>query len=129
MVTWEEVKDFIRSNYKLQSDEGDFFSLVFELDNDRSQLVIIRKDQTPNGDIWIQMASPVGIIEQDKLNDALEMLDGMICGGLIKSGEKYFVRHCMPIGDISPEEFATPLYFISGIADDLEQRFIGGDEQ
>jgi len=43
MATWKQIKDFIRNNYKLQEDEGDFFQMLFELEGDRSQTIFIQK--------------------------------------------------------------------------------------
>ncbi|GBU26766.1 hypothetical protein R84B8_00278 [Treponema sp. R8-4-B8] len=129
MASWDQVKNFIRSNYKVQNDEGDFFKMVFDLSNDRTQMVFVQKVQTKQNGIWIQISSPVGIIGQEKMNKALETLNDKVCGGLVKIGDKHFVRHCMPIDDMSLDEFAVPLTFITSSADDLEKKFVGGDEQ
>jgi len=127
MATWEQVKNFAKSNYKLQNEEADYFNIVFDLGDNRSQLVNVTKNQTKKGDVWVQIYSPVGVIRQDKLINALEDIDSAICGGLSKSGDKYYVRHCMLIGDMSAEEFAIPLFIITVIADTLEEKYVGGD--
>jgi len=128
MATWGQVKDFVRSLYPLQKEEEDFFNLVFDLGNNRTQLVNVFKSQSKKGDIWIQICSPVGIIKQDKINNALEDVSEAVCGGLIKINEKHFVRHCMPIDDLSKEEFILPLVYVTSMADDLEEKYVGGDE-
>jgi hypothetical protein len=129
MATWTEVEGFIRNNYKLEKDEGDFFQMLFELDNDRSQIVFVQKFTTGgSGNVWIQISSPVGVIKQSDLNKALEVLNDKVCGGLVKIGEKHFVRHCLPIEDLSSAEFDTPLRIVISVADDLEKQFVGGDE-
>jgi hypothetical protein len=129
MASWEQVKNFIRGNYKVQNDEGDLFRMVFDLGNDRTQLVFVQKIINKNNSIWVQISSPVGIIKQEKINKALEMLNDKPCGGLVKIGDKHFIRHCMPIDDMSLDEFSVPLNFITNAADELEQKFVGGDEQ
>ena len=128
MATWKEIKDFIRNNYNLQKDEGDFFQMTFEIDENRSQLVFVQKTKSQSGDIWIQIASPIGLIEDDEINDALEMLNDAMCGGMVKMGERHFVRHCMPIDELSPDQFIKSMNIIVGVADDMEKRFIGGDD-
>jgi len=130
MATWDDVKGFIRSKYKLKEDEGDFFSLVFDFSDSRSQLVFIQKFTIKNGSVcWAQISSPVGIIPQNNINKALEMLNDKVCGGLVKIGEKHFVRHCMPIADLAAEELTDPLGFVTASADELEKAFVGGDAQ
>jgi len=129
MASWDQVKNFIKGNYKVQSDEGDFFKMVFELGNDRTQMVFVQKIDTTKNGIWIQMSSPVGIIKQEKINKVLEVLNDKVCGGLVKIGDKHFIRHCLPIDSMSLDEFSVPLSFITSSADDLEKKFVGGDEQ
>jgi hypothetical protein len=128
MATWEQLKNFVKSNYKMQREESDSFNMVFDLGDNRSQLVNVTKAQTKNGDVWVQIYSPVGTIRQDKLNNALEDIEGAICGGLVKMGDKHLVRHCMLIEDMSAEEFNVPLLLITAIADSLEEKYVGGDQ-
>jgi hypothetical protein len=128
MATWKQIKDFIRNNYKLQEDEGDFFQMTFELEDNRSQVVFIQKTKSQNGAIWIQLSSPVGLIEDDEINDALEMLNDKICGGMVKIAERHFIRECMSIDDLSPEQFVSIMEIIVGVADEMEERFVGNDE-
>ena len=128
MATWKQIKDFIRSNFKLQEDEGDFFQLTFELENNRTQLVFIQKIKSQNGEIWLQISSPIGLIEDDEINDALEMLNDKICGGMVKIGEKHFIRECLPIDDLSPEQFVAIMEIVFGIADEMEEHFTGTDD-
>jgi hypothetical protein len=128
MATWKQVKDFIRGNYELQEDEGDFFKMTFGLENNRSQVACIQKTKSQNGSIWMQISSPIGVIEDDEVNDALEMLNDKICGGMVKIGERHFIRACLPVDDLSPEQFVTIMEIVVGIADEMEERFIGTDE-
>ena len=127
MATWEQLKDFVKSSYKIQKEEEDYFIMVFDLANNRSQLVTVGKNHTQNGDVWVQICSPVGVIRQDKLNNALEDIQNAICGGLVKAGDSHFVRHCMLIEDMSADEFSVPLILITAIADTLEEKYVGGD--
>jgi hypothetical protein len=129
MATWKEVKDFIRGKYTLQTDDGDFFTFVYNEGNNRTQLVMITKKTSNSGEIWAEMLSPIGVIERDELNDAMEDLKVFMCGGLIKTGERHYVRHCASIDDMSASELVRPLEIISSAADELEQKYVGGDKQ
>jgi|TergutMp193P3_1026864.scaffolds.fasta_scaffold364625_1 1,2-phenylacetyl-CoA epoxidase PaaB subunit len=128
MATWKQIKDFIRSNYKLQEDEGDFFQMLFELEEDRSQMIFVQKIKSEAGDIWVQISSPIGTIEDDEIDDALEMMNDKLCGGMVKIGERHFVRQNMLIDDLSPEQFVTLMQIVMNAADEMEQRFIGSDD-
>jgi len=128
LATWEDVKAYIRNKYKLQDDKDDFFSMVFDLSGDRTQIVFIKK-ASADGRVWVEINSPVGVIPQNKLDAALTMLDDKICGGLVKIGQKHFVRHSAPIDDLSAEELSVPLAAVTATADDLEKEFVGGDAQ
>ena len=128
MATWKQIKDYIRENYQLQEDEGDFFQMTFELEGDRSQIIFVQKTKSEAGDIWIQISSPIGIIEDDEINDALEMMENELCGGMVKIGERHFVRHNMLIDDLSPEQFESIMQIVMNAADKMEEKFIGGDD-
>jgi len=127
MATWVEVKEFIKSNYKVQKEEDGMVVLVQEFTDGRSQLVyVFRKEH--NGVIWADISSPVGTISAGDLNSALESLDNATCGGLVKIGDFHAVRHCMPIADLSSDELNGPLKLVAGAADTLEEKFVGGDK-
>ena len=127
MATWKQIKDFIRNSFELQEDKGDFFKLILYSRNDRSQRLFIEKRETQSGAIWMQIASPIGIIEDYEINDALEMLYDKICGGMVKIGKKHYIRECLPIDDLLPEQFVVIMKKVASIADKMEERFVGGD--
>jgi hypothetical protein len=128
MATWKQIKDFIRSNYKLQEDKGDFFQMTFELEGNRTQIAYIQKTKSQNGAVWLHICSPIGLIEDDEINDALEMLDDKTCGGMVKVGERHFIRECMLIDDLALTQFVSIMDVIVAVADEMEERFVGGDE-
>ncbi|MCL1991737.1 MAG: hypothetical protein FWG66_02180 [Spirochaetes bacterium] len=102
--------------------------MEFALEGDRSQLVFIEKVKSKGRDMWVEIASPIGLIEDDEINDALEMLHDKTCGGLVKVGDRHFVRANVPIDHLPPEQFVTILDVIVGVADEMEMRFVGSDD-
>jgi hypothetical protein len=128
MATWNDLKLFIRGNYKITEEKDDLIVLLFDLGNLRSQLALIHHVISENNVHWVQISSPVGEIPLDSLNYALEKLDNRICGGLVKIGARHFVRHNLQLGDLSIDEFTVPLRVIVGTADELESGYVGGDE-
>jgi hypothetical protein len=102
--------------------------MTFEVNENRTQVVFITKLKSQSNDVWVQIASPIGLIEDDEVNDALEMLSDKTCGGMVKIGDGHFIRHSMKIDDLSSDEFRAVMEIVLSIADEMEERFIGGDE-
>jgi len=127
MATWSELKGFLKSNYKVQKEEENNIVVLTEFSDGRSQLVYIFKRDL-KGATWADVSSPIGTIQTGSLNAALEMMEGLACGGLVKVGDLHAVKHCMPIADLSTDEIAGPLALVAGAADTLEEKFIGGDK-
>jgi len=128
MAKWSEIKKEIQRNYTVADESLGLIKLIFEFSDGRSQIVLIEKANNDNGEIWVQVSSPVGMIESDDLEAALEILGEKLCGGLIKEDETYVVRNSMLMEELSYEELFRSLKMISVIADELEEKFIGDDE-
>jgi len=126
MATWNEVKEFIKSNYTVQNEEDNMIVLLQKFTDGRSQLIYVMKKDL-NGAVWADISSPIGTLKAGDINSALEALFGATCGGLVKVGDFHAVRHCMPIADLSSDELNGPLKLVAGAADTLEEKFIGGD--
>ena len=127
--TWEDARAFMLNRYQIQEDNDSYLTLIFGWDNDRSQMVVVSCTASKSGVPWIEMKSPVGVIPTAALPGALDSLGDAVCGGLVKAGDRYWVRHSMPIGDASPDEFEFPLQNVAYSADQLERRILGGDVQ
>ena len=130
MATWDQVSNFLKSNFETKEGEGDFLQVLVDF-GERSQLVFVAKrDLTKinnNFGVWLELASPIGKLPSSKLDSVLEKLGDNYCGGLVKIGDDYYVSHSMPIEDLSEGELKKPLLFIAIIADLMEKEFIGGD--
>ncbi|ULQ58649.1 hypothetical protein K7I13_08750 [Brucepastera parasyntrophica] len=128
MAEWNEVKDYLKTNFDLQKDDDDFLKIAVELGEDWYQPVFIQKTTAQSGDVWVQIVSPVGAIDENDLNKALEMLNTRICGGLIKIGKKHYIRHSMLINSLSPEYIGTITHIVSDVADEMEGEFIDDED-
>ena len=131
MNSWDDVRAFILSEYsgRIQEDAGESITLLKYWDDDRSQMIVVRKAMSKTGVLWIDITSPVGIMPDQMLPRVCETLNDWVCGGLTKFGDRYWVRHSMPIGDTSEEELLFPLNIVARGADTLEETFVGGDDQ
>lgn len=128
MATWAEVKRTIRQNFKVADESQDVLKLIFETNDDRTQIVFIEKTQNADGELWVQISSPIGIIDTSEIDDALEIVGETLCGGLIKENGTHYVRHSMLADDLSYDELIWPLNIVCETADMLEEKFIGSDE-
>lgn len=128
MATWAEVKRTIRQNFKVADESQDVLKLIFETNDDRTQVVFIEKTQNADGELWVQISSPIGVIDTSEIDDALEIVGEKLCGGLTKENGTHYVRHSMLAGDLSYDELIRPLNIVCKTADILEEKFIGSDE-
>jgi hypothetical protein len=126
MVNWDTLKDFIKKNYQAKNDDGKSINIEQAFESGRTQLVNVSKHEIDDK-VWVHILSRVGTIAADKLNEALELLYKQRIGGLVQVNGKHFVRHCIPIDDLSTEEFDKPMRHVAAVADALEEKYIGTD--
>jgi hypothetical protein len=129
--SWDDVRAFILSEFSgsIQDDDGESLTIVKSWEDGRGQMVIVSSIESKTGVPWIAIKSPVGILPVEILPRVCESLSGKVCGGLIKLGDRYWIRYSMPIGDTSQDELVFPLENVAGIADVLEETYVGGDAQ
>ena len=129
MASWEEVQKFIEKEFSAEKVDNDFWKAVFPLGDNRSQVVAFRKKiDSDSNTVWLDIQSPIGKFStKEKLDKALDLLAVVNCGGLIKFGDVYCVRHGIPIDDLSADEIRSPLFSVCVSADYLEKELVGGD--
>jgi len=129
MASWGEVQSFLEKTYSVQKKDGDLWTGTISYNDGRSQVVGFQKVATKDGKVWLTIDSPVGEIpSKDNLDKAMDFLFSGACGGLVKAGKVYFVRHGTPIDDISADEIVSPVSAVCAIADVLEEKLVGGDK-
>jgi hypothetical protein len=127
MATWNDVKGFLKSSINAQEvNSGNGVSADIKYTDGRSQVVSVFKAEYKGAE-WIDIVSGVGALSAGNINTALEALFQATCGGLVKIGDIYAVRHCIPIADLSNEEIIGPLTIVAETADLLEEKLVGGD--
>lgn len=127
-MTWADVKRLLRKEYKVATEENDFLAFDFELENNRAQRVCVERAETKDGEQWINISSCIGLIDNSELNEVLELLDGKCWGGLIKSGDKHFVRHSLLLATASNSTLIYPISTLAQLADEIEEKYTGGDQ-
>jgi len=134
MATWEALKSYIHSNYKVreESPNGKMVVMGFDLDGGRHQTVIVSFNGEVAGSQWAEVSTAVAKESQVGLRDLLVRNSDMVCGGLalmeVPDGENLVVfRHAFPLADLDPSEFEGPLQITVLFGDKLEQELTGGD--
>ena len=127
-VTWNDVVRHLESTYKTTR-EGDLIKIVFVYPDkqDRTQLVLVDHEQQTNR-LLVEVLSRVGDIAPGYVYKALEIIGKKYFVGLEKMGEKYFVRITLNMNYVPLSELGPMIELVGRTADDLEQMYVGGDE-
>ena len=127
MAKWKDLSKYINNNYEIKEEKEGFISMVIDLGNLRSQMVFIQSVRESEDSNWIEILSPIGDIPLERINEVLTKIEDKLCGGLVRIGEKHYIRHNMPIDDLSIKEFTQPLRIVTNIADQFEDEYVGDD--
>lgn len=125
---WADVKRFLRKSYKVAAEENNVLAFDFDLEKNRSQRVFAELAQTEDGEQWIKISSCIGLIDPSEVNEVLKMLDGYCWGGLTFNGEKHYISHSLLLSTASDETLISPISTLAQIADEIEEKYIGGDQ-
>lgn len=127
MSTWQDVKGYIYSNYRVASDDGDFMTLEFQTTLGRSQLVHLL---CGNGSPYISIFSPIGSVAQVDANRLLQLSNspGNKAMGIRQVGDMYMVVGMALLADLSGPELEIPMQWAFEEADQYEQALGLGDQ-
>lgn len=141
MATWEDLAEFVRSEYAVAEDvdteteyriieDGDEeIRVLVEYEDDRSQIVIICRERLDGREDWVQVVSVIGRADEVDLQKLLWELGqvSVVCGAVIV-GDHVLLRHSLPLLNLDINEFTDPLNFIAETADHLEEMFFRDDD-
>jgi hypothetical protein len=128
MATWGDLVTFIRSEYRVTRVEPDEIRIEVEFEDERRQAVIVYREVLDKREEWVQIASPCGRVDQVNLAALLtELGQTAVVGGAVIMGEFVAIRHTLPLENLDINEFVDPMTLLAGTADELEEKFTGGD--
>ncbi|HEY4020236.1 MAG TPA: hypothetical protein VGM75_16205 [Pseudonocardiaceae bacterium] len=128
MATWADLVAFVRSEYRVTKIDTDEVRLLLEFDDERRQMVILAREVLDKREEWVQIASPCGRADEVDLRQLLaELGDTSVVGGAVIMGDHVVLRHSLPLENLDINEFVDPLALIAGTADQIEERYVGGD--
>jgi hypothetical protein len=128
MATWGDLVAFVRTEYRVTRVEQDEIRIEVEFDDERRQAVVIYREVLDQREEWVQLASPCGRAAEVNLTALLtELGHTAVCGGAVIMGDYVAIRHSLPLENLDINEFVDPLALVAGVADELEEKFTGGD--
>jgi hypothetical protein len=128
MPTWGEIKEHARSKYTLKSDEEEFFTLVWEYPDGRSQQIYVRHFPSYERE-WVEFRSYVCNESELSPRVALRKNETLPIGALAldKDGD-YFIIYSVQLATLDLEEFDLPLSAVARAADVLELQHTAKDD-
>jgi hypothetical protein len=127
VASWEQLKTYVRSNYKITTDDGNLLKLLFSTSNGRSQVVLVNHVTTGSNVEFAIIASPVANVGTVELNSLLREASEYVVGGVVVYGDLIMLRHAVPLADLDAGDFEAPLHLVIGAADSIEAKFVGSD--
>lgn len=128
MANWNDVANYLRQNFKINRDEGDVLSLLFDVGNDRSQLVMVSKgSMNITDEEFAVIASPIAQARNVNIQTVLEEAADYVVGGVVKIGDSLAFKHAVPLANLDISELVGPMNLVLKAADQMEATFTGAD--
>ncbi len=115
MATSAEALAFLRSKFKIASEEGDLLSMWWTVDNDRSQLVFVETRET-----LMIVSSPIAEVSDVSAAKVLEESDSVF--GITNTANAYMLTHVVFLENADANEIEEPLELLAAHADTIQQK-------
>jgi hypothetical protein len=128
MATWNDVVSYLNANYKCKQESSELVSLLFNLGNDRSQVVWVELGGNDKIGQFAHISSAVGNVKNlNKLEAYCREAKDYVLGGIVIEGDHIMLRDSFPLLNLDVNEMEAPLHVILGAADQIEAKITGGD--
>jgi hypothetical protein len=127
MAKWQQLRDYIFATYQVDREENEVIQLLFRIDGERTQLVLVSHTQTGAGVDFALIASPIADHGAVELGVLLRETSEYVVGGVVMYGNRIMLRHAVPLADLDVSDFETPLHLVLSAADAMEAKFLGTD--
>ncbi|RTL66516.1 MAG: hypothetical protein EKK42_16825 [Pseudonocardiaceae bacterium] len=128
MASWDDLVSYVRVRYEImrQHDQELWFNLPTT--GERTQLVVVRQVVGDDGHTWAQISSPICRVAEVDLAELLSLAGASVVGGVASVDGVAVFRHSVPLGDANLGSFDRPFRHVADVADDLEEKLTGRDE-
>ena len=130
MATWDDLVAYVRSGYRVVRESSDEIRIEVGFEEDeRTQIVILTRAVLDGREDWVQVLSFCGRTDQVDLRRLLaELGNTSVVAGAVILGDHVALRHSLPLSNLDINEFVDPVELLAGMADQLEEMFLPGDE-
>lgn len=126
MATWQQVKNYIYSNYQVSDDSGSLLFLVFQTEANRSQTIMIGHIDTGDEYASVVFMSPVASWAQASADRVLRATEEFPVS-IRSTGEFIVASHSQLLASIDETEIDLPMRLLAYQADQIEKALGIGD--
>ena len=127
MTTWNELVGFLATNYSCNINNN-VITLPYTFQNGRTQNVHVTLGGNETHGDWVFISSAIAETNYiGQLEAICRVAGSKICGGVVIDGNHIVIRDSMPLLNLDDTEINASIALVVGIADELEQMFIGRD--
>ena len=115
MATSAEALAFLRSKFKIASEDGSVLSMWWTVDDDRSQLVFVETRET-----LMVVSSPIAEVSDVSAAKVLEASDSVF--GITITADAYMLTHVVFLENADANEIEEPLELLAAHADTIQRK-------
>lgn len=121
MATSAEVINFIKSKFKIASEEGNLLSMWWTVEDDRSQVVFIETRES-----LMIVSSPIAEVSDVSADKVLNASDSVF--GITVTADAYMLTHVVFLENADANEIEEPLELVAAHADTIQRKLGLGDK-
>ncbi len=127
MASWEEIRTYMRSRYRLLEEDEDHVALLFGFDDNRRHSITITVFEAMERQ-WVLFEARICRKELMEPQRALELNGKSVVGYLALDRDEFYVmRHTALLSTLDPDELVVPMHVLVKVADKLEEELTGSD--
>lgn len=125
MATWFELTQFVQQNAQTERMDTGMLKALLNYEDGRSQLAFVLP-AVPFADVSIvTFMSPIGA---KSAIPAAALMEEFTPFGFRAFGDLYMVSHSVVLDTLDAPEAAFALHAVAAVADELEKKYVGGDQ-
>lgn len=127
--SWEKLKSYLTEKYEgfEEDKETGILKTIFNIDDERSQSVFLEKKYSSSGEIlWLEISSLIGEHISD-FEGVCQLAGEYLVGGIVKEGDGIYLRSNTEMATANFDTISKILEIVCQAADEIEAKFIGGD--
>ena len=119
MASWEQFRAGVKLSYRTDDLGPKLLQVGVPVAEDRVQTVIVTHVDGVGPVEWAHLDALIGDINDVSVNQALELVGTVVCGGLavlkLPDATVLTVRHCVPLPDFDWQEFNRPVQVVARV--------------